>query len=276
MPALYAALRPYLHLNNLLDEFAAPNGAPLVLVNLDAQVRPQVFRAYPHLSAFYARIAPRVDVSIVVDGRKNSEWMRTRFDRGHLRLIFMVADGMLTPFDSRLAPAGPPVPLDAVVIGSYRITMRLHYTRLKLTFGLDDLTFTTDYRRDRDGVHFVTRMPSPPTLVAPPVVRQVVRMLAAEFMATMAAGDGGLRMTFDSYTTGADRTEVAARWRAELSYSPLLQVLVRVADAIADAHNEAVRDDERRMGEQLFDAFLRDYNGAKPRLLALDRPGTPP
>ncbi len=272
MPALYAALRPYLHLNNVLDEFASPDGTPLVLVNLDAQILPQAFVRFPHFAAFYGRIAPRVDVTIGAENRAGGQWARVRFDRSHLQVVFMDSDGMLRPFDSHLAPAGPAIAPDALIHGSYRITMRLHYTRFEMTFGLDDLTFTTDYRREPDGLRFVTRMPAPPTLVAPPVVRQVIRMLAERFMATMAQGDGGMKMTFDSYSTGDNRSEVAARWRAELTYSPMLKVLVRVADAIADAHNQAVRDDERRMGEELFDALLRDYNSAKPRLLALDRP----
>jgi len=191
----------------------------------------------------------------------------------------MDTGGRLRPFDARFAPAGPPLAPEAALAGGYRVTMRLHYTRFRLTFGLDDLSLITSYRRERDAVRFVTRMPEPPVMVAPPIVKQVVRMLAERFMATMATGHGGMEMVFDSRSTGGASTELAARWRAELRYSPGLQILVKVADSIADAHNRAVRDDERRMGEELFDAMLRDYNAAKPRLLALDRteaPGTGP
>jgi len=274
MPTLYARLRPYLHLNNLLDEFASSDGVPLVLVDLDAQIHPEAFARFPHFAAFYSRIAPRVDVRTTIDDGAGHRWAYIRFNRGRLRLVFMDFDGMLRPFDAHFRPAGSPVALDALTRGSYRVTMQLHYTRFKLTFGLDDLTFITDYTRDPNGVRFVTRMPAAPTLVAPPVVRQVIRMLAEQFMSTMAEGDGGMKATFDWHSSGVDSTELTARWRAELSYSPMLKVLVRVADAIADAHNAAVRDDERRMGEELFDAFLDDYNSAKPRLLALDdRPG---
>ncbi len=272
MPALYSRLQPYFHVSNVLDEFAPGSGNPLVLINLDAEVRREAFKRFPHFAAFYSRIAPRIEVTIIADNRAGGEWARIRFDRGRIQLVFLDSSGMLRPFDSSFAPDGPALAPEAVIHGSYRVTMRLRYTRLKLTFGLDDLTFTTDYSRDRDGIRFVIRMPSPPALVAPPIVQQVIRILAERFMATMAVGHGGMIITLDSHATGANRTGLAAQWRAELSYSPVLRVLAHVADAIANAHNEAVREDERRIGEELFDALLHDYNSVRPQLLALDGP----
>jgi hypothetical protein len=272
MPTLYSRLQPYFQVRNVLDEFAPVSGAPRVLMNLDAQIRPAAFNRFPHFAAFYSRIAPRVDVTIIADNPEGGQWGRIRFDRGRIQMVFLDSSGMLRPFDSSFAPRGPALAPEAAIHGSYRVTMRLHYTRLKLTFGLEDLTFITDYTRDRDGLRFVTRMPSPPALVAPPIVQQVVRILAERFMTAMAVGHGGTIITLDSHATGADRTELAAQWRAELSYSPALRVLAEVADAIANAHNEAVREDERHIGEELFEALLRDYNVAKPRLLALDGP----
>jgi len=272
MPTLYARLQPYFRLSNVLDEFASASGSPLVLINFDAQIRPEAFARFPHFAAFYSRIAPRVDVTITVDNGAAGEWAQIRFDHGHLQVIFLDDAGMLRPFDSSLAPAGPALAPQAVMHGHYRVAMRLHYTRLRLTFGLDDLNFTTDYSRDRDGLHFVTRMPAAPTLVAPPIVQQVIRFLAERFMTTMASGHGGTIITLNSHAAGDDQMELAARWRAELSYSPALKLLARVADAIADAHNAAVREDERRIAEELFDALLHDYNVGKPRLLALDGP----
>lgn len=272
MPTLYSRLQPYFQVSNVLDEFAPVAAAPLVLVNLDARIRPAAFNRFPHFAAFYSRIAPRVDVTIIADNPEDGEWAQIRFDRGRIRIVFLDSSGMLQPFDSSFAPGGPALALAVANHGSYRVTMRLHYTRLKLTFGLDDLTFITDYTRDRDGLRFVTRMPAPPVLVAPPIIKQVVRILAERFMAAMAVGHGGTLITLASHAAGADRTELAAQWRAELSYSPALEVLAAVADAIANAHNEAVRDDERRIGEELFEALLHDYNMAKPRLLALDGP----
>ena len=272
MPTFYSRLQPYFQVSNVLDEFAPVGGVPLVLVNFDARIRPAAFNRFPHFAAFYSRIAPRVDVTIIADNPGDGEWARIRFDRGRLRIVFLDSSGMLRPFDASFSPGGPPLALAAVNHGSYRVTMRLHYTRLKLTFGLDDLTFITDYTRDRDGLRFVTRMPRPPVLVAPPVIKQMVRILAERFMAAMATGQGGTIITLASHAMGVDRIELSAQWRAELSYSPALKVLAAVADAIANAHNEAVRDDERRMGEELFEALLHDYNMAKPGLLALDGP----
>ncbi|HXW83001.1 MAG TPA: hypothetical protein VEJ86_01210, partial [Candidatus Binataceae bacterium] len=60
---------------------------------------------------------------------------------------------------------------------------------------------------------------------------------------------------------------------AELEYSPTLELLARVGDAIAEAHNEQVREEERRLGEELFDAFVADYNASRPKILALDSSG---
>jgi hypothetical protein len=52
----------------------------------------------------------------------------------------------------------------------------------------------------------------------------------------------------------------------------MLAMLARVGDAIANAHNEKVRDDERRLGQELFDALVDDYNSARPQILSLDSP----
>ncbi len=56
----------------------------------------------------------------------------------------------------------------------------------------------------------------------------------------------------------------------ELRYSPTLGMLARVGDAIADAHNVNVRNDERRLAQELFDALVDDYNKARPQILSLD------
>jgi hypothetical protein len=47
-------------------------------------------------------------------------------------------------------------------------------------------------------------------------------------------------------------------------------LLARIGDAIAQAHNDKVRIEERAFGEELFDAFVADYNNARPAVLALD------
>ncbi|MGC1343587.1 MAG: hypothetical protein WA854_14740, partial [Candidatus Binataceae bacterium] len=56
----------------------------------------------------------------------------------------------------------------------------------------------------------------------------------------------------------------------QFEYSPTLEFLAKVGDKIADQHNEAVRAEERKFGEELFDAFASDYNNSRQRILALD------
>jgi len=57
---------------------------------------------------------------------------------------------------------------------------------------------------------------------------------------------------------------------AQLNYSPTLELLARIGDAIANKHNDQVRAEERAFGEELFDAFVADYNDARPAIVALD------
>ena len=55
-----------------------------------------------------------------------------------------------------------------------------------------------------------------------------------------------------------------------MNYSPTLELLARIGDAIAKEHNDQVRAEERAFGEELFDAFVADYNDARPAIVALD------
>lgn len=51
---------------------------------------------------------------------------------------------------------------------------------------------------------------------------------------------------------------------AQLNYSPTLKLLARIGDAIAKEHNDQLRAEERAFAEQLFGAFVADYNQARP------------
>ena len=51
---------------------------------------------------------------------------------------------------------------------------------------------------------------------------------------------------------------------AQLNYSPTLELLARIGDAIAKEHNDQLRAEERAFAEQLFGAFVADYNQARP------------
>jgi hypothetical protein len=47
----------------------------------------------------------------------------------------------------------------------------------------------------------------------------------------------------------------------------MLEFLARIGDSIADAHNQLVREDERRLWREIFDALVSDYQRARPFLL---------
>jgi hypothetical protein len=99
------------------------------------------------------------------------------------------------------------------------------------------------------------------------VIHTVVDYLADEFLQSLSSG---MSAELESCERSAGQIDLIARWRAELPYSPGLEVLARIGDSIAAAHNAAVREDERRLGEKFFNAVLADYERARPALLAVD------
>ena len=105
--------------------------------------------------------------------------------------------------------------------------------------------------------------------IAPPGVHQAADFIAGEFLATVARGNEGFHSSFESHEN-AGIVDIKGAFTGEFMYSPALEFLARIADAIADANNANVRIEERKIGEELFDAFLKDYNDARPKILALD------
>ena len=95
-----------------------------------------------------------------------------------------------------------------------------------------------------------------PELIAPPGIHKAMDFIAGRFLRVMAQGNGGMRMRLSS---------------SHLDYSPTLEFLARIGDAIARQHNDVVRNEERAFGEELFDAFVADYNDARSAILALDK-----
>ncbi|MFZ0889624.1 MAG: hypothetical protein WA005_14320, partial [Candidatus Binataceae bacterium] len=271
LPALAAKLDDYLEIDNVLDEFS-DSKSPYVLYNFDGRVREDSLRPFPHLHAFYHRLASQVFAENIVDDSHGHRWLYAAFDHGRIRAIFMLRGGKLTPFDSHLAPAGEPVEFEKIARGSYHSIAAVRVTRLEMDFGLDKLSFTTDYNRDGERVSFRTRMDAVPNVIAPPVVHQVILMLAGEFMRVLASGNSGdgLQATLSSRRAQEATVRFFGSVSAECRYSPALGVLARVGDAMAEAHNEQVRAEERQLGEELFDAFAADYARAKPAILALD------
>ena len=141
---------------------------------------------------------------------------------------------------------------------------------MKMNFGLANMAFATDYSRDANVVSFVNRMDAVPELVAPPGIHKVMDMVAGEFLRVMATGNGGMKTELASRRLADGKYNFAAGFTAQLNYSPTLELLARVGDAIANAHDEEVRKEERAFGEELFDAFVADYNDARPAIRALD------
>jgi hypothetical protein len=269
MPHLAERFDHYFKFNNLLDEFNSPSG-PIVLFNVDAQVREDALKKYPLLYNFYRKLVPAVIARYDIVDPQGDYWMRESFDHGHIRLTFMLRDGMLTPFNAAFQPAGAGVALGEITHGTYRTEAFGLITSLKMNFGLSDISFTTDYRRDADSAVFDNHMSAVPQLVAPPGVHQVMDLIAGKFLSVLATGNGGMNSRLGSRALPNGNFEYSGGVTAQLNYSPTLELLARVFDAIAAAHNDQVRAQERAFGEELFDAFVADYNNARPAILALD------
>ncbi len=270
LPALWGKLNHYLKIENVLDEFDAPGG-PYVLVNFKAKVRSGALAPFVHLDRFYNRVMTTVTVESDFTDSHGNYWMRAGFDRGTISLVAMVRGGMLTPFDASYRPVGAPVAIDKITSGTHYARTSMRVRRLGMDFGLDDIAFTGDYTRQGDAVRMEGRMDAVPTLIAPPMIHQMARFIAGDFLRTVAQGDGGFHASFSSRAEPNGIFDYQAAFRAKFLYSPTLELLARIGDAIAEANNAAVRADERRLGEELFDAFLKDYNNARPKILALDR-----
>jgi len=269
MPRLAAKFDHYFKFNNLLDEFNSPAG-PIVLFNVDAEVRQDALKKYPLLYDFYRKLVPAVTAkSEILDSRGNY-WMREAFDHGHIRWTIMLRGGLLTPFNAAMQPAGDSIALGEIARGGYRTLASGQITSLNMNFGLADIGFTTDYRRDSGAVTFVNRMDAVPQLIAPPGVHQMMDLIAGDFLRVLATGNGGLNTKFSSRILPNGTYDFSGGVTAQLNYSPTLELLARIFDAIASEHNDRVRAEERAFGEELFDAFVADYNDARPALLALD------
>ncbi|MDO8434213.1 MAG: hypothetical protein Q7S58_17575 [Candidatus Binatus sp.] len=270
MPHLAAKFDEYLKFNNVLDEFESPAG-PIVLLNVDAEVHLDALKHFPHLYDFYRKLAPAVTANSAVYDSRGNYWSRSSFDRGHMRASVMGRNGLLTPFDSAFKPAGESVALDQLEHGGYRTLATGHIVSMAMNFGLANVGFTTDYRRNAEQVTIDTRMNAVPELIAPPGIHKAMDFIAGRFLRVMAQGNGGMRTRLSSARLANGMYHFSGGGAAELDYSPTLEFLARIGDAIATQHNDVVRTEERALGEELFDAFVADYNDARPAILALDK-----
>ncbi len=270
MPHLAAKFDQYLKFNNVLDEFESPAG-PIVLLNIDAEVRLEALKHYPHLYNFYRKLAPAVTANSAVYDSRGNYWARSTFERGHMHASIMDRGGLLTPFDSAFKPAGQSVALDQVAHGNYRTLATGRIVSMAMNFGLANVGFTTNYSRDGEQVNIDTRMNAVPELIAPPGIHKAMDFIAGRFLRVMAQGNGGMRTRLSSARLASGFYHFSGGGTVELDYSPTLEFLARIGDAIATQHNEVVRAEERALGEELFDAFVADYNDARAAILALDK-----
>lgn len=269
LPTLDEKLQHYFKFDNILDEFDGPGG-PWVLFNFIGEVKTDALKKYDHLYNFYTRIAPIIRVGFdVIDGKGNY-WMRGSFDRGTINLVFMIRNGRVCAFDASYQPAGEPLALDRIARGANRSRAWARVTRLGMDFGLEDVSFTNYFTRNGGDVTFNGRMDSVPQVIAPIGVKQAATMVAGEFMRTIAQGCGGMHSQLSSHD-GEGKVLLTTDVSAQFMYSPTLEFLARIGDSIAAANNAEVRKDERKLGEELLNAFVTDYNNARPQLLALDR-----
>ena len=268
-PKFSARLAHYFVIDNLLDEFSSAEG-PFVLVNIDGRVRTEALKPYPYLYLFYSRFTSRVSIDSNIVDLDGNRWLHAQFDHGRIRLMFGMRDGMLVPLNAQLRPAGLPVSPNSITRAHWRSVTELTLHKFRTTFGLANIGFTTDYRRTGGRVVLTSHMDSVPQLVAPPAVSQMIRLIAGEFLSGLARGHGGMTISLTSERNARGIFHIAGGFTGELRYSPMLGMLARVGDTIADANNLNVRNDERRLGQELFDALVDDYTSARPDILILD------
>jgi hypothetical protein len=279
-PALAAEVNRYFEFSNILDELPPPTtgpckgDSPLVVFNLDARVRLQALHPFPHLASFYSRVAPIVSAQGSINDDRGDQWLDFDFDRGRIRMRFLVCSGALVAAkpafaDDRVVPTGDPAVLDQVTDGHYHSVSSARVHRFGMDFGMQNVDFETEYRREGDRVKIENRMRLPAEIVAPAGLRQLSQLLAGRFMDTLARGNAGhgVDARFSSTPIGTDGTLLTWETQAELFYSPTLEFLARIGDSIADAHNESVRDDERRLWQEIYGAIVSDYQRARPLLL---------
>ena len=267
-PEFAARLAHYFVVDNLLDEFSTPAGV-LVLVNVDGHVRAESLRPYPALYRFYARFAPRIFIHSIILDRRGHRWIEAGIDHGHVRVQLAVKEGMLAPLPVAPGGGGSPVAVDHITQGGWRSITTITLDRFGTTFGLGNIAFSTDYQRSGDELDLVSRMDSVPLLIAPPVLNDVFGLLAGDFLRGLTNGHGGMAVSLQSHRDARGMFHVLGAVSAELRYAPMLGMLAKIGDAVADAHNEEVRSDERRLGEELFNALLDDYNDARRQITSL-------
>jgi hypothetical protein len=209
----------------------------------------------------------------IVDER-NNYWMRNGFDRGKVSMTFMVRGGKLSAFDAAYHPVGEPIALASLRRGVNRTHTSIRVRRLAMNFGIDNLSFINYFTRDDSMISFEARMDAVPNVIAPVGIQQGAELVAGEFMRRIAQGSGGMHSEVASKALGDGTIRYSSEVSAEFMYSPALEFLASLGDSIADKHDAKVREQERMLAQEFLDAFVKDYNSARPRILALDQDPT--
>lgn len=268
-PKLSERLAHYFEIRNLLDVFSTTEG-PFVLVNIDARFRSEALKPFPDLSLFYNRLAPRVTIDSNILDQRGNRWLFAGFEHGRIRLVFGLRDGMLVPLNARSLPAADAVDLSQIRRGHWRAVSKITLEQFRTVFGLENIAFTTAYRRTGDTFVLTSHMDSVPQLIAPLEIKPMIRLVADEFLSGLARGHGGTTISLTSGRDAHGVFHVAVEFTGELHYSPTLAMLARIGDAIVEANDVRVRNDERRLTQEFFDALVADFNNARPEILRLD------
>ncbi len=276
LPATAERLEYYVAIHNLLDEFSDASG-PWVLFNLDAAVKQASLARFPHLQAFWREIADHVEAHSVVRDARGRRWLSAALHRGRLTVTFMLRRGMLTPMDSDLRPAGCPVAIEQIQSGRFYTDTTVSVQHFGMRFGLKAVRFVTTYEKRGGAIRFAGHMTDVPQLIAPRIIHPLTMLLAGEFLNSIARGNGGrgLAQSFSALPGPRGGTMLSTSLSAELSNAPALALVVRMATAFAPSYGAQVREEQRRLLAEFFNAFDSDYQRARPALLGAAAPGGP-
>jgi hypothetical protein len=268
LPATLKRLNHYLKFNNLLDEFHGPSG-PWVLVNIKAEVRDDALAPFPHLRTFWHEAAGHLEMESVVRDEQGRRWLLAGVHRGVMTLAFILRNGMLTPMDAEMRPAGAPLEIAKIGAGHFYLDTNMDVQRFGMRIGLDGVRFAITYGNHDGTIHLDSRMAGVPILVAPPIIHPLTVMLAGRYLDTLARGNGGqgVATTFAASPGAQGGTMLSGSISAELLNAPALELLARIASALAPDYGSQVREEQRRLTAEFFDAFDSDYHRARRVLL---------
>jgi len=268
LPATAGLLNHYFNVDNLLDEFSGPSG-PWVLVNIAAAIRPDAMSPFPHLRRFWLDAARHLATDIVVRDERGRRWMIAGLHRGRITFTFMLQRGMLAPMDAELRPAGPPLAIEQIRAGRFYLEGKVSVQRFGMRMGLSGVRLEFTYSNRGGAYGLDSHMTGVPTLIAPPVVHRLTMLLAGKYLETLAHGNGGqgIATTFSAQAGPQGGTMLCGSIGAELRDAPTLALLTRIASALAPNYGSQVREEQRRLMGEFFDAFDSDYRRARPLLL---------